>query len=203
MQRLTVRIFASHPVATEQYSRVLGCHEDLSLTSEPAPFDVGVFDDNIRCLDALLNLARVQSPSGRAVLLSEQSDANACLRWVLRGIWGIVGYDRYELELPAAVRQVGAGQLWCPPATVRRLMQIEVARDTLLMKMPVTDRERDVLDLLTRRLSNKEIASILRISERTAKFHVHNILSKLHVHSRGELLTTWSPVAAGQKRIRS
>jgi DNA-binding NarL/FixJ family response regulator len=44
-----------------------------------------------------------------------------------------------------------------------------------------------VLDLVHRQLSNKEIASLLRISERTAKFHVSNLLAKVGAHSRRQL----------------
>ena len=51
----------------------------------------------------------------------------------------------------------------------------------------LTEREQEVLGLLLRRLSNKEIATILRISVRTAKFHVGNILHKLNVTDREKL----------------
>src|SRR5215472_10366453 len=52
----------------------------------------------------------------------------------------------------------------------------------------VTGREIQVLELLMRSLTNKEISAALRIGERTAKFHVSNILSKLHVEDRRGLL---------------
>ena len=48
------------------------------------------------------------------------------------------------------------------------------------------------MELLLRRLSNKEIGSILHISERTVKFHVGNILTKLQVTSRRELSAMWA-----------
>jgi DNA-binding NarL/FixJ family response regulator len=48
----------------------------------------------------------------------------------------------------------------------------------------VTAREGEILQLLMRRLSNKDISSLLAISERTVKFHVSNILSKLQVSDR-------------------
>ena len=55
------------------------------------------------------------------------------------------------------------------------------------LRLALTPREREVMEFLLRRLSNKEIAEILGISERTVKFHVGNILNKLHVNSRQEL----------------
>jgi DNA-binding CsgD family transcriptional regulator len=58
--------------------------------------------------------------------------------------------------------------------------------------IPLTDRERQVMELLLRRMSNREIGTILRISERTVKFHVGNILTKLQVTSRRELSALWA-----------
>ena len=54
---------------------------------------------------------------------------------------------------------------------------------------PITDRERDVLQLLAQGRSNKEIAAALVISERTVKFHVSSILAKLGAGNRTEAVT--------------
>jgi DNA-binding CsgD family transcriptional regulator len=51
----------------------------------------------------------------------------------------------------------------------------------------ITQRESQVIELVKRRLSNKEIAEILKIKESTAKFHLSNIFSKLQVNRRSEL----------------
>jgi DNA-binding CsgD family transcriptional regulator len=53
---------------------------------------------------------------------------------------------------------------------------------------PLSRREREVYDLLLENLSNKEIAKRLNVSERTAKFHVSNLLSKFQVKRRSDLL---------------
>jgi DNA-binding CsgD family transcriptional regulator len=70
-------------------------------------------------------------------------------------------------------------------------MQIDRSQATLSLPVGLTSREKDVLGLLLRRLSNKEIASILGITDRTVKFHVGNLLNKLQVRSRHELALTW------------
>ena len=72
-------------------------------------------------------------------------------------------------------------------------MRFDAERRASAMQVSLTPREQEVLDFLLRRLSNKEIASILRISERTIKFHVGNIFHKLHVTSRQELSATCVP----------
>jgi DNA-binding CsgD family transcriptional regulator len=66
-------------------------------------------------------------------------------------------------------------------------MQVDAARHASGSGDALTDREHEVLHLLERRLSNKEIASILRITERTVKFHVGNILDKLNLRSRQQV----------------
>ena len=182
-----VRIITSHPVLTAQYTRALESDTSIQLVSEREPFDIGVFDGGLPSLDAALHVARVRLPFMRPVLLWSCCDENSCLQWVLRGVWGVVAYDRYETDLSNAVRYVAAGQLWVPPLVVIRWMQIERTGRSAGSQVALTDREREVLQLLERRLSNKEIAGILRISERTAKFHVGNILSKLHLRSRQDL----------------
>lgn len=52
----------------------------------------------------------------------------------------------------------------------------------------MTPRENEIKELIQRRFSNKEIASILKICESTVKFHLTNIFSKLHAHGRQDLL---------------
>lgn len=181
-------MFAVHPVAAAHYTRVITAEKDFQLTSDDG-FEVGVFDGALHLLDGVLRTASVKAPASRPILLVERCDEESCMRWILRGIWGLVAYDRYEKELAEAVRSVGSGHLWFPPRSVVRWMHVErqhlAAQSTTLL----TEREREVLDLLSRGLSNKEIGSILRITERTTKFHVHNLLSKLHVQSRRDIST--------------
>ena len=186
MNTATVGVFAAHPVAAAQCSRALEV-TGIRVVSNRECFDVGVFDGALPAIDAVLHVARVTRPLMKPILLGAPSDENGCLQWILRGMWGLVPYDRFELELATAVRQVAAGQLWIPPPVLVRLMQADQTRWTVHGDVTLTDRELEVLQLLERRLANKEIASLLRIAERTAKFHVGNILRKLNVKSRQEI----------------
>ncbi len=123
----------------------------------------------------------------RAILLTAPCDEHKCIRWLFRGVWGLVTYDQYESNLPRAVRQLAEGQLWFPAPVVARWMKMEERHRTAALAIPLTRREREVMDFLVRRLSNKEIATILRIKESTVKFHVANIFNKLHITCRQEL----------------
>lgn len=193
MGAISIRVFASHPVAAAQYTHLLATEKDFRLVADEDPFQVGVFDAEPASGETVLTLARLKFPAMRPLLLSFPCDENGCLRWLFRGVWGLVTYDRYEEELPRAVRQVAEGHLWFPAPTVMRWMRIDAARRASALRFPLTPREREVMDFLLRRFSNKEIADILNISDRTVKFHVGNILNKLHVSSRQELAARWLP----------
>ena len=101
---------------------------------------------------------------------------------------GAIGYllkDAEADEVAAAVRAAHAGEVHLDPAVARlltrRLRDLSTRDD---MTEPLTEREREVLGLLGRGASNKDIASALFITERTARTHVSNILGKLGLSSR-------------------
>ncbi len=184
---VTVRVFSSHPIAAGQYTRVLTAEKDFRLVSDEAPFQVGVFDGEASSAESVLTMIRLKFPSMRPLVLSLPCDENQCVRWLFRGVWGLVTYDRYEEELPRAVQHLAEGQLWFPPPVIVRWMRFDETRRASALHVSLTQREREVMEFLFRRLSNKEIGTILRISETTVKFHVGHIFKKLHVSSRQEL----------------
>jgi len=190
MTAIAIRVFAFHPVAAAQYIRVLAAEQDFRLVTDLESFQVGVFDGESTSAEEVLTMVRLKFPSMRPVLVSFPCDEKECMRWVFRGMWGLVAYDRYEVDLPRAVREVAEGRLWYPAPVVLRWMRFDVARRASTLGLPLTPREREVMEFLFRRLSNKEIAHILRVSERTVKFHASNIFNKLHVSSRQELAAT-------------
>lgn len=187
MGAVTVRVFSSHPIAAGQYTRVLTAEKDFRLVSAETPFQVGVFDGEASSTESVLTMIRLKFPSMRPLVLSLPCDENQCVRWLFRGVWGLVTYDRYEEELPRAVQHLAEGQLWFPPPVIVRWMRFDETRRASALHVSLTQREREVMEFLLRRLSNKDIATILRISETTVKFHVGHIFNKLHVRSRQEL----------------
>lgn len=189
MGPVTIRLFSSHPVAAGQYTRLLKRENGFCLESDNGQAQVGIFDDELPSLEAALALARIQAPTMRPVIVCSSCDENDLLHWILEGVWGAVPYERYEDDLPRAVRQVAEGQLWFPAPVVARWMKLDHSNDSPKPGSHLTPREKEIFSMVHRRLSNKEIASLLRISERTVKFHVGNIFTKLHVHSRLELVS--------------
>jgi DNA-binding NarL/FixJ family response regulator len=107
--------------------------------------------------------------------------------------WGIDGFvelhKSWRAELPQAIHSVIKGQPWVAREVLLAFVKNAKALldAQLLPGHSLTAREAQVLQLLMRRLTNKEIASALNISERTAKFHVSNILGKLQLEDRAGL----------------
>jgi two-component system, NarL family, nitrate/nitrite response regulator NarL len=107
------------------------------------------------------------------------------------GVLGFVEREATVDELVASIESVARGEASCPPRVATTLLR----RITLLTATPVaavdssalTVRERQVVALIAEGLSNKEIAQRLYIEMATAKNHVHNILEKLEVSSRGQV----------------
>ena len=193
MGSVTVRVFASHPLLSALYEHVVESAKGLKVVRDGEPFQVGVFDGTLVCLEAGLTLLRLKFSSMRPVLVWQACDERECLRLLFRGFCGLVTFDRYEGDLIPAVRAVANGELWFPTRAVQRWQRIRAERRMSGLEMTLTQRECKVLAFLFRRLSNKEIAEILHISERTVKFHVGNILEKLDMRSRDELSATWVP----------
>ena len=96
-------------------------------------------------------------------------------------------------QLADAVRTVAAGDALLAPSITRRLVEQFVRRPPPGATVPpgldeLTERERDVLQLLARALSNAEIAAELVVSEATVKSHVNRILTKLNLRDRAQAI---------------
>jgi NarL family two-component system response regulator LiaR len=90
-------------------------------------------------------------------------------------------------DLARAIRAAHAGRATLSPEAAQAL--VETANLPPLPGLDLTDREREVLALMTEGLNNTQIAGRLTVSPSTVKSHVSNILSKLHVTSRTEAVT--------------
>lgn len=110
------------------------------------------------------------------------------------GASGFIGKGAEPDDIVRAVRAVHAGVTLLSPTATRALIQRHVlpAASTPAYTPPgldqLTEREREVLQLVARGLSNQEIADHLVISPHTAKTHVNRIMTKLYAHDRAQLV---------------
>jgi two-component system, NarL family, nitrate/nitrite response regulator NarL len=105
------------------------------------------------------------------------------------GIAGYVARNGSKEDLIAAVENAVRGEVLCSPRVAASLFRRLAAHVQTTRQRPpkaaLTSREQDIVALIDRGLSNKEIARQLKISLPTVKNHVHNILDKLQVRRRG------------------
>ena len=158
-----------------------------SLAPDVILLDLGSADGPAH-VSALLALA----PAARVVALGVREAEDDVLPLAEAGVAGYVTRDGSVDDLLATVESVASGETICSPhitATLLRRVAL-LARDRRAQEpnpeRDLTSRERQIVALIDEGLSNKEIATRLRIELATVKNHVHNILEKLRVHRRGE-----------------
>ncbi len=128
--------------------------------------------------------------SPRGVLLAMEDDPSHFLRAVRKGAWGYVLQDASAADVVAAIRIVAEGQALCPPQYIRALFEYiatqtdEIPNGRRRVRWGLTRREQQLIPLIERGLSNKEIAGHFHLSEQTVKNHVHRILRKTGVSDR-------------------
>lgn len=151
--------------------------------------DVVVMDVRMPTMDGIEATRRLVAldPPARVLILTT-FDLDEYVYEALRaGASGFLLKDRPPEELVAAVRVIAGGEALLAPSVTRRLIE-EFARrapsSSRTDLADLTDRERDVLVLMARGLSNGEIAHSLYVAETTVKTHVGRILSKLRVRDR-------------------
>ena len=153
--------------------------------------DVVVMDVRMPSMDgieATRRLAALERPA--RVLILTTFDLDDYVYEALRaGASGFLLKDRPPEELVAAVRVIAAGEALLAPSVTRRLIE-EFARRAPAVKPTeldeLTEREREVLVLMARGLSNAEIARALFVAETTVKTHVGRVLHKLRLRDRAQ-----------------
>jgi len=149
--------------------------------------DVALLDLRMPLLDGVgaIDEIRRRDASARVVVLTTFDTDNEISRAIKAGAKGYLLKDAQREELLECIRKVHAGETCIPPALVAKLA-------ASMSSEALTGRELDVLTLLARGKSNKEIGVNLYISETTVKSHLRSIFTKLNVLSRTEAITSAS-----------
>jgi DNA-binding NarL/FixJ family response regulator len=145
-------------------------------------------------LEATRRIVALDRAEGIRVLVLTTFDLDEYVYEALRaGASGFLLKDTPPADLLAAIRVVAAGDALLAPSVTRRLIaefarRPEPSAVTPAALAALTDREREVLALVARGLSNAEIAELLVVSGATAKTHVSRVLAKLHARDRAQLV---------------
>lgn len=138
------------------------------------------------CLDVL----RERHPNARFVILDEEQTLEQTVGLLALGVHGFVSYTQID-RLSQAVDRISQGELCFSSSVLEAYARRSIASLNNVNRSPtgqaITQRESQILELVKRRLSNKEIGAVLNIQESTVKFHLSNVFSKLRVNRRREL----------------
>jgi DNA-binding NarL/FixJ family response regulator len=167
--------------------------EALRLCESTLP-DVAVLDVAMPRLNGIEVAGRAlrQRPELRVVVLSMYSDESYVVRALNAGARGYLLKEATDDDLLPAVRAVGAGKTFFSPAVsamlledhVRHLQQRGLSDSYHLL----TEREREVLQLLAEGRSNKEVAAALDVGLSTVETHRANLMQKLDLHNTAEIV---------------
>jgi DNA-binding NarL/FixJ family response regulator len=194
---IRVLIVDDHPIVREGVAAVLEAEEDMSVSGavgsaeelygaiERDRPDVVLLDLALPGAGGLEAIGRLRNSrsSPPVVIFSAHDEPDAMVSAVRAGARGYVVKGSPGEEIVAAIREVGAGGSYFRGAPASAIAE-EVRRP----REPdgLTPREREVIRLVGDGLSNKQIAQRLGIAERTAKFHVRQIMSKLGADNRAQ-----------------
>jgi DNA-binding NarL/FixJ family response regulator len=166
----------------------------VELVASRAP-DVVVMDVRMPVMDGIEATRRItrDQDSGPRVLILTTFDLDEYVFEALRaGASGFALKSRPPEELLSGIRTVAVGEALLAPSVTRRLIAHFTERTRATAKTPwgldeLTEREREVLELVARGLSNAELAATLHITLPTAKTHVSRLLTKLGARDRTQL----------------
>ncbi|MGW5050781.1 response regulator [Actinokineospora sp. NPDC004072] len=149
------------------------------------PPDVAVVDVRLPDGDgvSLCRSLRSLSPAPQCLVLTAFDDENALVEAIMAGAAGYLLKQVRGQDLITAVREVAAGRSLLDPVTTARVLE-RMRRSASDELSAMTEREREVLELVGEGLSNRQIAERLFLAEKTVKNYVTSVLAKLGMQRR-------------------
>lgn len=185
-----------HPLVREGVAAAISTEPDLHIIAEAGSGrqafelfcryrpDVTLMDLRMPDMSGVeaTTLIRRDNPKARVLVLTAFDADEDIYRALKAGAEGCLLKGAFRDEVIKAIRTVHAGRRYISPAVAQMLAERVGSPD-------LTPREMDVLKLIVKGMSNKEIAAALFITEGTVKWYVINILGKLNVHDRTQAVT--------------
>ena len=187
----TVAIIDDHAMVRRGIQYILDMEDDFSFAGElESGRDAGAFAERVKAdvilldirmpgadgLEALKSILAAR-PEQKVVMLTTSEADNDIYEAIRLGAKGYLMKDRDSDDLVAAIRAVVAGGTFFPPV-VKRLYDERESTQNL------TDREHETLDLMSKGLSNNEIAATMNVALDTVKTYIKGIYAKLGVDNR-------------------
>jgi DNA-binding NarL/FixJ family response regulator len=203
---ITIELADDHAILRQGLRRILEDHPNLAVVAEAASGieavemaaehkpDVALVDVGMKELNGIEATAQIlrRSPGTAVLILSMYSDERYVVRAVRAGARGYLLKDSVEADLVKAIEQAHAGKSFFSPEVAKLLTnsyarerEAEHADDRYEL---LTERERQIYQLLAEGNSNKEVAGRLGVSLHTVETHRTRIMDKLDVHNAAELV---------------
>jgi DNA-binding NarL/FixJ family response regulator len=196
--KITVLVADDHPVVRQGLRVLLSLEDDIEVTGEAADGpeavelaaalvpDVVLLDLKLPGLDGLGVLAdlRDRGVASRVLVLTSVTDPSSVLVAMRAGAAGFLYKDVDPEALVRAVRSVHDGQTVLAPEASGALLRAHARGTEVAGLGALTAREREVLAQIAEGRSNRQIARLLQMSEKTVKTHVSSVLAKLGVADR-------------------
>ena len=201
--KIKVLLVDDHTVVLKGLAFFLSTQEDLELVGEAnngkeALVKVGETTPDVILMDLYMPemdgveataYIKKEYPNVKVIVLTSFSDQAHVLPALRAGASGYILKDVEPDQLVEAIRSAYKGNIQLHPdianALLSQTLPVEEKEEESSIQVDVlTARENEVLQLLAKGMSNKEIASVLVITEKTVKAHVSSILSKLHLSDR-------------------
>ncbi|MGB9921080.1 MAG: response regulator [Moorellales bacterium] len=199
MKSIRVLIVDDHQLIREGLLKVLSLHPDIQVVGEAATGDEAIhkaqeLEPDVVLLDLNLpgrdgvEVCRLLAGNGscRVIALTVYDDEEHVFAAVRAGATGYLLKDVSPDELATAIRAVAGGEGVMHPRVTGKIMREfnRLSGEQAGPTVPLTPREIEVLRLVARGYSNKDIAAELYISQKTVKNHITNILRKLELEDR-------------------
>jgi DNA-binding NarL/FixJ family response regulator len=203
--RLRVYVLDDHELIRRGVADLLSTDPDLELVGQAATAEQAISDiprehPDVALLDLHLSRGsgldvcrrlRQLSPKTKSVILTASDDPTEALAAIEDGADGYVLKSAAGTQVLDAIHDAGRGRFPLDPDITHAVIQ------TLQNRPPdeslhLTHRESDVLALVARGLTNREIGRALRLTEKTVKNHVSRILAKLGVRRRTQAAVFWN-----------
>jgi DNA-binding NarL/FixJ family response regulator len=201
-----VLIADDHPLLREALCQVFSSQRDMEIVGEACDGeeavdlvsqlkpDIVVMDIMMPKFDGLEASKRIKklAPNTAVLILTAYDDDSYVLGLLEAGAAGYLLKSARGQDLVDAVRAIRAGESVLHPHIIEQLLKRTEAKSTGTLSTKInkvlTDREMEILKLLAKGMSNKEIAEKSFLSLRTVKTHMSNIFAKMSVASRSEAL---------------